>query len=83
MLASLVGDRHAAEHPSDFFDARIVREWRDLRARGSSIGQLRHSQVLIAKSCHLRQMRHAEHLRRRTERGKFATDDFGYGATYP
>jgi hypothetical protein len=81
VLAGFAGDRHSAQHPRDFFDARVVFECGDLGARGASVGHLRDSQVLIAEGRNLRQMRHAKHLRRRAKRGEFATDDFGDRAT--
>jgi hypothetical protein len=82
MLPGLAGNRYAAEHSSNFFDARVAFEWSDLCASRASIAHLRDSQVLITEGGHLRQMRHAEHLSRRAKRGKFATDDFGNGATH-
>ncbi len=82
MLAGLTGDRDAAEHARDFFDARIVLERRHLSSRRASIGHLRDTKVLNTEGRDLRQVRDAKHLSCRAERGELAADDFGDRAAH-
>jgi hypothetical protein len=77
-----VGDVDAAQHPRDLLDARRAAERRDLRAGGATVGELRDAQVPIRERRHLRQVRHAQHLRAATERREFTADDLGDRAAH-
>src|SRR5207247_1739005 len=72
-----IGDCLSAEHSCKLVDARAVAETRDRGARPPAVDPLPDFKVRVGVRGNLRQMRDAEHLKRRPEGAKLAPDDVG------
>ena len=67
----------AAEHPRQLVDARRVVEPGDRGLRAAALDALLDLEVRVGVRGNLRQVRDAQHLKRRAERAQLPADDVG------
>jgi hypothetical protein len=83
VVARALRDLRAAEHPGQFFDARLTVERLEAGARRPAGRLLAHPHLVLGLRRHLRQVRHAQHLPGHSEHAQLPTDHLGHRAADP
>ena len=80
MIASLLGDLHAAQHSRQLLDSLRTAQLVERGTCTAAISELDHAHMVIGLACDLREMRHAQHLRAFGQKTQLPADDFRHTA---
>ena len=76
MIASLLGDLHAAQHSRQLLDSLGPAQLVESGTCTPAISEFDHPHMVIGLACDLREMRHAQHLRAFSQKILLPADDF-------